>query len=61
MAVPPRSPVFGELLVQYRHVGNVEAGPFTTSASVYGVGSSLPAAEVGMNHWFVGFGAGVRF
>jgi hypothetical protein len=59
--VPPRSRVFGELLFQYRRIGDVEAGPFTTSRGLSGHGSTLPVTTVSMNHWFLGFGMGMRF
>ncbi len=59
VTVPPRSRVFGEFLVQYRHVGRVGAGPFDVTNGF--TTSTLPSANVQMNHWFLGVGAGVRF
>jgi hypothetical protein len=61
LAVPARSRVFGEVLVEYRLLGEIEAGPFSTDGSLSRVVSTLPATSVRMNHWFIGVGAGVRF
>lgn len=59
MTVPPRSRVFAEFLVQYRHVGQVVAGPFDATNGV--TTSTLPGTNVQMNHWFLGLGTGFRF
>jgi hypothetical protein len=59
VTVPPRSRVFGEFLVQYRHVGRVSAGPFDATNGFST--STLPGTNVQMNHWFLGVGAGLRF
>ena len=61
LSVPPRSRMFGEFLLQYRYVGRVDAGPFSATNLFTGVPSTLPQTPVSMNHWFAGFGAGVRF
>ena len=61
LSLPPRSRVFGELLVQYRHAGEIDAGPYTATGRFSGQTLTLPATSVRMNHWFVGLGAGVRF
>jgi hypothetical protein len=59
IALPPRSRVFGEVLVQYRHVGRVDVGPF--DATNPPTTATLPITNVQMNHWFLGVGTGVRF
>jgi hypothetical protein len=61
IALPPRSRVFGELLVQYRHVGQIETGPFTITNLFPRAPSTFPSVGVDGSHWFVGVGSGIRF
>jgi hypothetical protein len=56
---PARSRIFLGLTAQYSFVGSVVVGPYT--APGLGPPVTFPPTSVQYNHWFIGFGPGVRF
>lgn len=60
-AVPAGARFFVEVRAEYRFVGRVDVGPYTASLPITGAAATLPSTPVRYNHWFVGFGPGVRF
>jgi len=60
LRAPVRSRVYLDVAAQYRHVGEVTVGPFTSSTGTI-VGPSLPPTAVRFDHWYIGVGPGVRF
>lgn len=67
-AFPEKSRFFVEAKAQYRIVGNVEIGPYTTEYGPLYTGTdheiydtaTMPATIVSFNHMVIGFGVGFR-
>jgi hypothetical protein len=59
LAFPQRSRFFGELLLQYRHVGKVQIGPITRTIGLTGPSGTF-SAKVSYSHLFMGVGVGIR-
>ena len=58
LAIPADYSYFVELKVQYRKVGQVEIGPFMDTGKI--LTATFPATKVSYDHWFMGFGLGIR-
>jgi hypothetical protein len=58
---PANSRIFAAVNLQYRLVGTMGVGPFTATALFDpGVTAVLPETEIGFDHFFAGFGVGIR-
>lgn len=51
-------PFFFELILQYRSIGKIEVGPFTSTAG--DDSATFPVSRVNYSHFFLGAGVGVR-
>lgn len=51
-------PFFGEIVFQYRSIGEFEIGPYTATGGAYS--ATFPTSNVNYSHIFLGLGVGIR-